>query len=197
MNEELMPKSIQCISPLRSRTWANINRASAQHNFEQVKSYIRSKICCVYQVNAYGHVAIQLARLYQNLSADYLAVSNIEEALQLRKNHIVLPILILGYTSCECAKTLADNDITQCVFSYEYGVNLSEVAQSQSVTVKVHIKLDTGMGRIGFLCRDNSSDEIDKAIEVCNSPNLDVEGVFMHFAVADESADGEVYTSTL
>ena len=102
--------------------------------------------------------------------------------------------MILGYTSCDCAKTLADNDITQCVFSYEYGVNLSEVAQSQNVTVKVHIKLDTGMGRISFLCRDNSSDEIDKAIEVCKAPNLNVEGVFMHFAVADESADGEMYT---
>lgn len=179
---------------IKRRTWAEINLDSAQYNFKQIYNHTHSKICCVIKANAYGHGAIQLAKLYQSLGADYVAVSNIEEALQLRQNQISLPILILGYTSCDCAKILADNNITQCVFSYEYGMNLVEKARAQNVTVKVHIKIDTGMGRIGFLCRDASSNEIEKAVEVCKAPNLDVEGIFMHFAVADESEDGEVYT---
>ncbi len=184
----------QCIPSIKQRTWAEIDLESVAYNYAQIKAHTRSKICCVVKANSYGHGAVQLARLYQSLGADYLAVSNIEEALQLRRNGINLPVLILGYTSCDCAKILADNDITQCVFSYEYGMSLAEKAKAQKVTVKVHIKLDTGMGRIGFLCRDNSMDEIQKALDVCNASGLDAEGVFMHFAVADESLDGEAYT---
>lgn len=73
-------------------------------------------------------------------------------------------------------------------------MKLSAIAKSKSETVKVHIKIDTGMGRIGFLYRNGSDNEIEKAIEVCRAPGLDVEGVFMHFAVADDSVDGEEYT---
>ncbi len=179
---------------IRGRTWAEINLDNAVNNFECIKSNTKSKICCVIKADSYGHGAIQMACLYQLLGADYLAVSNIEEALQLRKNNIHLPIMILGYTSCECAKVLAENNITQCVFSYDYGIKLSNAAHSQNVIVKVHIKVDTGMGRIGFLCRAKSPNEIEKAIEICNAPGLDVEGIFMHFAVADEGFDGEPYT---
>ncbi len=182
------------IPVIKKRAWVEIDLNAVEHNFKQIHNNIQNSICCVIKANAYGHGAVQLARLYQSLGADYLAVSNIEEALQLRQNQIVLPILILGYTSHDCAKLLADYNITQCVFSYEYGMSLAEKAKAENVTVKVHIKLDTGMGRIGFLCRDTSSNEIEKAIKVCKAPNLDVEGIFMHFAVADESERGELYT---
>lgn len=182
------------VPPLKYRTWATINIDNAVSNFQIIKENTKSKVCCVIKANAYGHGAIQLAKLYQSLGADYLAVSNIEEALQLRQNNITLPILILGYTSCDCAKILSEYNIEQCVFSYEYGMQLSKVATAEGVKVKIHVKIDTGMGRIGFLCRDSSCEEIYKAIEVCRSPNLEVEGIFTHFAVADESTDGEVYT---
>lgn len=182
------------VPSLKRRTWAEIDLDSIKYNYNQVKLSTKSKLCCVIKANAYGHGAVQLAKLYQTQAADYLAVSNIEEALQLRKNGIYLPILILGYTPCECAKLLAENNITQCVFSYEYGMKLAEIAQSDGVTVKIHIKIDTGMGRIGFLCRRNSYNEVEKAGDVCHSPGLDAEGIFMHFAVADESIDGEAYT---
>ncbi len=184
----------QKIPSTKCRTWANIDIGNVEYNFTQIKNSTQKKVCCVIKANAYGHGAVQLARLYQSLGADYLAVSNIEEALQLRSNQIALPILILGYTSCDCTKILSEHNITQCVFSYEYGMKLAENAQAQGVSVKVHIKIDTGMGRIGFLCRDDLCSEMEKAIVVCKQPSLDVEGVFMHFAVADEGTHGEDYT---
>lgn len=128
----------------KHRTWVEIDLNNTEFNYKQIRENAHGMVCCVIKANAYGHGAVQLAKLYQSLGADYLAVSNIEEALQLRRNNITLPILILlGYTSCDCAKILADNDITQCVFSYEYGMGLSEVARTAGVTVKVHIKIDT------------------------------------------------------
>lgn len=178
----------------RRRTWAEIDLDAAEYNLKKVKESASTKLCCVIKANAYGHGAIQLARLYQEIGVDYLAVSNIEEAIQLRRNGVYLPILILGYTSCDCAKLLAENDITQCVYSYEYGKQLAWNALKENVIVKIHIKIDTGMGRIGFLCRSSCVNEIDKAVEVCKLQHLNVEGVFTHFAVADESNVGKAYT---
>lgn len=181
------------LSPVQKRTWANINLEAAAHNFNVVKSRIAvsTKLCCVVKANAYGHGAIQLSKLYERLGSDYLAVSNIEEAIQLRKAGIALPILILGYTDPECAKELAKNKITQCVFSYDYGKSLADNARLYGVQVKIHIKLDTGMGRIGFKCEDI---ELDKAAQVCTMIGMDVEGVFTHFASADEGVAGRAYT---
>ena len=182
------------IPSIKRRAWAEIDLDNAIYNFREVRKATKSKVCCVIKANAYGHGAVELARLYQTLGADYLAVSNIEEALQLRQNSITLPILILGYTSCDCAKILADNDLIQSVFSYDYGMSLAQNAAEFGVTVKVHIKIDTGMGRIGFLFRDGSEVEIGQAVEVCKSESLDAEGVFMHFAVSDEGDNGDPYT---
>ena len=181
------------IPPERYRAWAEIDLDNAEHNFKQVKAATNSLVCCVIKANAYGHGAIQLAKLYQACGADYLAVSNIQEALQLRRQRITLPILILGYSSSKCAKLLAEHRITQCVFSYEHGMELARAAAEARVTVKVHVKIDTGMGRIGFLCRESDKDELEAAAEVCRQPSLDAEGIFMHFATADEGEEGEAY----
>lgn len=182
------------IPPERYRAWAEIDLDNAAHNFRQVKAATESLVCCVIKANAYGHGAVQLAKLYQACGADYLAVSNIQEALQLRRQRITLPILILGYSSSKCAKLLSEHRITQCVFSYEHGMELARAAAEARVTVKIHIKLDTGMGRIGFLCRDNDKNELEAVAEVCRQPNLDAEGIFTHFATADEGEEGESYT---
>lgn len=170
---------------IRERTWAEVDIDAIAYNFDCIKKSTKSKVCCVIKANAYGHGAIELAKQYELLGADFFAVSNIEEALQLRNNHITLPILILGYTPVKCASILAQNDIRQCVYSLDYAQKLSD----QGENVKVHIKLDTGMGRIGF-----RPDEIDDVLKACQLPNLYPEGVFMHFAVADESIEGEEYT---
>ncbi len=182
------------VDNLKRRCWAEINLDNAKFNYNQIKSHIKCKLCCVVKANAYGHGAIKLAKLYQSLGADYLAVSNIEEALQLRRAQIHTPILILGYTPCGCAKILAENDITQCVYSYDYGIKLSEAASAEKATVKIHIKVDTGMGRIGFLSRDEGFDEIKQVLELCSQESLDIEGIFTHFATADEGEDGKEFT---
>lgn len=185
------------IQGIRRRTWAEIDLDKAEQNYGTVREMVGKgvKICCVIKANAYGHGAVRMASFYQKLGADYLAVSNIEEALQLRKKRITVPILILGYTPEECAGILALHHITQSVYSYEYGMKLSAYAAKLGVKVKIHIKLDTGMGRIGFLCRKDGSNELAQAKEICQMESLIPEGIFTHFAVADESADGDSFTA--
>lgn len=184
------------VSNTKKRAWAQIDLDNAEYNYRTIKRNLKpeTKICCVIKANAYGHSALHLARVYEELGAAYLAVSNIEEALQLRDNGIKLPILILGYTQEECANILAENNITQCVYSYDYGKALERCARSYGATVKIHIKLDTGMGRIGFLCRDGGENELSKAAEICRSESFVHEGVFTHFATADEGDEGERFT---
>lgn len=178
---------------MHRRTWAEIDLNNAEFNFKAVKKALdkKTKICCVIKANAYGHGAVALARLYTELGADFLAVSNIEEALQLRRHSVFLPLLILGYTPPDCAGLISENDISQCVYSYEYGNELAAHAEKAGVKIKIHIKLDTGMGRIGFLYRGNDN-EIDKVLSVCRSPYLIPEGIFTHFAVADENKEESV-----
>ena len=181
---------------VRKRTWAEINLDHAAWNFQQIRQAVRSdaKVCCVLKANAYGHNAVRLAQLYESLGADFLAVSNPEEALGLRQGQITLPILILGYTPPECAGILARQNISQCVYSLNYGKALSEAAMAEGVQVKMHLKIDSGMGRIGFQHRNGHS-ELQEALETCRLPGLITEGIFTHFAVADDGEAGEAFTS--
>ena len=181
------------LQPFQKRTWANIDLDAAENNYNIIRERIKpeTKLCCVVKANGYGHGAVQLSRLYESLGADYFAVSNIEEAVQLRNAKVSLPILILGYTDPRCASQLATQKITQCVFSFDYGKALSDNAREQGVEVVIHLKIDSGMGRIGFQCVDS---ELDKAAMVCNMPGLKVEGIFTHFASADEGDVGKDYT---
>ena len=184
------------IQGIRRRTWAEIDLDGAKQNYIAVRNAVGDnvKICCVIKANAYGHGAVRMATFYEQMGADYLAVSNIEEALQLRERNIKTPLLILGYTPEECAGVLSVYDITQTVYSYEYGKRLAKVADELSVKVKIHIKIDTGMGRIGFICRDGEGDELSEAAEICRKKSLIPEGIFTHFAVADENTDGDSFT---
>ncbi len=183
----------------RKRFWAEIDLDSARSNFLFVKSKLKAdtKLCCVIKANAYGHGAVQLAKLYSTLNVDYFAVSNLEEGMQLRENGIEEPILILGYTSPECADILAEYSITQSVFSYEYAFELEEMAKKADVKIKIHIKLDTGMGRIGFNAKDVSENKEDlhEVEDVCKKfSHLITEGIFTHFSSADEGENGYEYT---
>lgn len=173
------------------RTWAEIDLGAARQNFCRIRERTESGICCVVKANAYGHGAVALARLYESLGADHLAVASIEEGLELRHGGITLPVLVLGYTPPACAPILSENDLTQCVFSRAYGEALSDHARAAGVRVRVHIKLDTGMGRIGFACFEKHS-ELADAVSVCRSPCLLPEGIFTHFAEADSPDGGEV-----
>ncbi|MBE6847577.1 MAG: alanine racemase [Ruminococcus sp.] len=182
---------------IRKRTWAEINLDHAAWNYQKVREYTDkdAKICCVIKANGYGHNAVRFAQLYTALGADWLAVSNLEEALQLRQHDITLPVLILGYTPPECAAVLAEHRISQCVYSRSYGEALSQAAMASGVRVMIHIKIDTGMGRIGFQ-HHHSHSELGDAFAVCRFPCLVPEGIFTHFASADEGTDGDAFTAS-
>ncbi len=186
----------ELLEKIRMRTWAEIDLDNIEYNLKAIKNAIGKdvKLCCVVKADGYGHVAPVVSRLFEEKGVDLLAVSNIEEALQLRENGITLPILILGYTPAECAETLATNNIAQCVYSFEYGSSLASYAKKCSQKVKIHLKLDTGMGRIGFICRNGDEDELYEALSLCRNENLIPEGIFTHFATADDAAAGEEYT---
>ncbi len=176
------------------RTWAEVDIDAVKHNYDMIRKAAdpKAKIMCVIKADAYGHGAVFLGKLYEKMGADYFAVSNIEEAMQLRENGIKLPVLILGFTPAAMAKELADNNISQAVFSEEYAKELSAQAVKQNVEVKIHIKLDTGMSRIGFMYQDPERDEksIDEIKRSCSLPGLVKEGIFTHFAVSDEGDEG-------
>lgn len=180
----------------RKRFWAEIDVDAAERNFNIIKSRLKgsTRLCCVVKANAYGHGAVYLSKLYERLGADFFAVSNIEEAMQLRNNGISKPILILGYTPTSCAPILAENDISQSVFSYSYASELSRCASESGVKVKVHIKLDSGMGRIGFDSVHGGDGVIDDICRVCQMEGIEREGIFTHFASADDGEDGKAFT---
>ncbi|MBR4973312.1 MAG: alanine racemase, partial [Clostridia bacterium] len=174
------------------RTWAEIDISALVHNFELIRNLTEgSKIMAVVKANAYGHSVSDIAPVLDKAGADCFAVSNIDEALQLRELKISKPILILGYTPANCAKILSQNNISQCVYSKEYAAFLSEYSKAQNVNVNVHIKLDTGMSRLGFDCRTEELIGLDSALECARLPHLNLEGVFTHFAVSDRAADND------
>ena len=183
---------------LLNRTWAEISLDNALHNFNIIKEKVnnKAKICCVIKADGYGHGAVALAHAYENAGADFFAVSNIDEGIELRNSSITKPILILGYTPVALAKQLCDYDISQAVFDEAYAQSLIEQCEKDNIRIKAHIKLDTGMSRIGFMCqkfpRDNAT--IDKIESVLKSDRLIAEGIFTHFCVSDEAEKGEEFT---
>ena len=171
------------------RTWAEINLDALVHNFKVIKAKTDAKIFSVVKADAYGHSVNLVAPALLKAGTDYFAVSNINEAKELRALGINKPILILGYTPPECAKELNDFGLTQTVYSYEFAQKLNEQAAKLGVMIKAHIKLDTGMGRIGFDFRNEGFNEFVETRRLLIFKNLEFEGVFTHFAVADTDKD--------
>ncbi len=180
------------------RTWAEIDLDAVAHNFRAVRQAAgkNAEVCCVVKADAYGHGAVRMAKEYEALGADWFAVSNLEEALQLRHSGITRPILVLGFTPAEEAKTLSEHYISQCVYSPEYARDLSRHAAEAGVSVKIHVKIDTGMSRLGFPFQDISRDEdtVRQVKEACALPGLYPEGIFTHFAVSDDGREGDAFT---
>ena len=180
------------------RTWADINLDAIDHNFRAIRNALKPgvKMCCVVKADAYGHGAPMVAREYQRLGADWFAVSNLEEAIQLRRCAITRPILILGYTPPQNAEELSELNISQTVLSLDYARQLSRYAQEANVTVNIHLKVDTGMSRIGFLYQNPERDgaSLDEMETAARLPGLAPEGIFTHFAVSDDGDPGENFT---
>ena len=182
------------------RTWAQVNLDAIKNNYMEIRNIVRpeTKIMCVVKADAYGHGAAILSKEYEKLGADWLAVSNIEEAVQIRRYGVKLPILILGYTPVNMVKELSYYDISQAVFSLDYARELSDQALNNNVLVKIHIKLDTGMGRIGFSIQDIERDKnvVNTIEKIFDFKGIKVEGMFTHFAVSDEPGNGVENTKT-
>ena len=175
------------------RTWAEIDLDAIAHNYYEIRKKIKpdTKMCCVVKADAYGHGAATIAREYEALGAEWLAVSNLEEAEEIRGAGVRLPVLILGYTPPEYADSMVFMDITQEVHSLEYAEALETALSGTNYILNVHLKLDTGMTRIGFFAyyNDRTLDELKQAAAL---PHLHIEGVFMHFCVADSRAEEDV-----
>ena len=171
---------------LLKRTWADISMDNLSHNYHLLRAAIPSdcRFLGVVKADAYGHGAVPVSRQLVDLGADYLAVSNMEEAVQLRRSYIRLPILILGYTPAFYAEDMVDMGIRQEVHSLEYAEQLSEALAGTGKRLKVHIKLDTGMSRLGFFAYENEQ-TLDQIRRIAAMPGMLLEGVFTHFPVAD------------
>ena len=174
------------------RTWAEIDLSALIHNFNLIKTTASpSKVMAIVKANGYGHSVVDIAPVLEKNGADFFGVSNIDEALKLRTCGITKPILILGYTPAEMAKSLAENNISQCVYSKDYAELLSNEAAKADVNIKIHLKLDTGMSRLGFNCRNDNLKGIEDALYSCKLPHFITEGVFTHFAVSDRDTETE------
>ena len=174
------------------RTWAEIKLDSIAYNYKKIREKIgpNVKFLGVVKADAYGHGSIQVSKLLQDLGADYLAVSSADEALELRVNGITMPILILGHTPKEQVGRLIEYDITQAITCKAKADEYSAEAVRCGGTLKVHIKVDTGMSRLGYLCYDHYfATGVEGIVEACNMPGLKAEGIFTHFAVADEHGE--------
>lgn len=165
--------------------WAEIDLDAIKYNIDSIKRRVDTKeLIAVVKADAYGHGALDVSKTLVENGATKLAVAVITEAMELRHGNINTPIMILGYTPLEFAADLINYDIEQTIFDLEYATKLSEIALNLGKKAKVHVALDTGMGRIGFLINDNSLNEI---LKISSLKGLEVVGIFTHFATADES----------
>ena len=180
------------MNELTKRTWAEVSLSALEHNVAAMRAVLpeNTRFLGVVKANAYGHGAVEIARRLEQCGAGYLAVACLDEALELRSAGITLPILILGATAGDYAPILAENDITQEVESLEKAKALS-ASLLPGQTLKIHLKLDTGMGRLGFRAAEDAA--LREAAEAAVLPGLFCEGCFTHFAVSDMPG-GEDYT---
>ena len=168
-----------------ARTWAEIDLGNLEHNYRALRACAPdSRFLGTVKANAYGHGAIPVARRLVELGVDYLAVACLDEAAALRKAGIAAPILILGYTPPELADEAVALDVTQGVFTPELAKALSAAAGVAGKRAKIHLKVDTGMSRLGVLDHDPEQAASEIA-ELCALPHLEPEGIFTHFAAAD------------
>ncbi len=175
------------------RSWAEIDLDNALYNWENIKSLSNGrKIMPVVKADAYGHGADILAELYESNGAEGFAVSNIDEAIKLRKHGITKSILVLGFTPVDYINQLYAFNITQAVYCKEYAESLSNAASKNNYEIKIHIKVDTGMCRIGFNCRNNDNLRIDEILYCLSLPSLNAEGIFTHFSSADSNETTDI-----
>ncbi|GHS18266.1 alanine racemase [Helicobacter pylori] len=169
---------------LKRASFVEVNSASLRHNFSAVKSIIPkdAHIMAVVKANAYGAGAIKASEIFLQEGANYLGVATLDEALELRSHFSKTPILILGYSPNSNASMLIDNDLSAMIFSLEQAEVFSQMALKSQKRLKIHLKIDTGMHRLGLEPNFKSIEIIKK---ICALKGLEVEGIFTHLSNAD------------
>ena len=173
---------------MNMRTWAEIDMDALKSNIENIRKITdkKSMIMAVVKADAYGHGAVNIAKHLLKNGADRLAVADLDEAVELRRAGIDAPILILGASFDEDCEMLVKYDITPAVFLYDFAKKLSDAAKKLGKTAKVHIKIDTGMSRIGYVSGVDDEAVTEEILRISNLPNIFIEGIFSHFATSDE-----------
>ena len=181
-----------------SPTWTEIDLTAYRHNISELRRLARreARFMAVVKANGYGHGAVAVAIEALEAGADYLGLARLHEAVELREAGIGAPILIFGSTAPEEIDTLLDLDLTQAVFTRETAEELAGKATSKGKRLRVHIKVDTGMGRLGLLPAERKTEEakgraanhrFSEVSAIVGLPGLEIEGVFTHFATADQA----------
>ena len=177
-------------SDMFSRCCVEIDLDALKNNIREIRRVTSpsADVMAVVKADAYGHGAVIAAKTLLENGANHLCVATIDEAIELRDAGIDAKILILGFTSTKRFDDVVKYDIDQAVYSYETAKLLSDAAVKVNKNVNVHIKLDTGMGRIGFSTEPDSG-SVEDIVNISKLPNIVTYGVFSHFAVADENDD--------
>ncbi len=164
--------------------WAEVDLDKLAHNMREIRRVAKSdNIIAVIKADGYGHGAVDIAPVLLENGANKLAVAVITEAVELRRSGIECPIIVLGFTPETLVEDILKYDIEQAVYSFELASELSKMAQKENKMARIHIAIDTGMGRIGYLPNDESVQEV---YNIYNLPNIIIEGMFSHFSSADE-----------
>lgn len=173
----------------KERSWAEIDLNAIRHNLTTIRGFLKpqTKVMAVVKANAYGHGILEVARFCATEGADFLGVATLGEAMLLVEAGISLPILVMGYVPGECAQKVIENRIRTVVYTKEYAIALSQAAKRLSAQAIVHIKVDTGMGRLGFADDASGLQSITAAAFL---PGIYVEGLMTHFAEADSPMKG-------
>ncbi len=170
--------------PLTRWSWVEIDRGAIRRNAHQYKALLapRQRLCCVVKADAYGHGAVECAKIMQSVGADYFAVATVDEGVELRSSGIRQPILLLSEPPAEAIPALIEHDIMPSVYSYEFALTYGEYAVQAGTVGKYHLAIETGMNRIGV--------HYTQVLEFCRSIDfhrgIECAGVFTHFATADE-----------
>jgi len=169
------------------QSYIEIDLNRLENNFKEIKKISgASKVAAVLKANGYGLGAVTLSKELEKLGIDYICVSSLNEAMELRAEYIYKPILVLGYVKEDMFDILVQNRIDATIYNFDQCYKLNEAAKKLNTVVDIHVKIDTGMGRLGFLIDDENMDStIENIIKIYNLSNIHLKGIFTHLSDAD------------
>ena len=178
------------------RAWAEVNLDAIAQNIRSIRKITNpnAKLLTVVKADAYGHGFLDVSKTMIESGADYLGVATFDEAKQIRSHNINVPIMIIGAIMDSDIENIIKLDIIPTVFDKDTAKRISDRASLLKKNAKIHIKLDTGMTRIGFVCGDDDSSTVNDILEISKMPHIEIDGIFTHFARADEK--DKSYTKT-